>query len=146
VRIPADNSLAGKTVDLAIDMDVRYPASTGGDQWQPRQETFRHRTTLTISRAGAGSTYKTLWWFSFLGGLTALSLGGILLAVFSDGFRKQALPTSIFVPQDEFQDEDEGGEEEERPRRRARLDGDDREEGENDGDRNPVRDEERYRR
>jgi hypothetical protein len=128
---------------------VRYPEAQGDKSWLPKENSFRHTTELRISGADSGSAYRGMWWLSFVGGLVLLCLSGILLAVFSDGFRKKALPTSIFVPEDENEEEED---EEERPRRRAELPpvplaGDEPDEGRyrlDDRERN--RDEDRYRR
>jgi hypothetical protein len=134
LQIPADPRLAGKTLQLQIDMNVTFPKVMGANQWQQQTQAISHRTSLTLSSSGAGMLLKMSFWVGFLGGTVLLFLAGGLLPVFSNKFRAQALETSIFVPEgqrrvvDDGEDEEEEDEEDERPRRRTvrREDEDDR--------------------
>jgi hypothetical protein len=120
VQLPADPRLAGQTLQLRIDMNVSYPALTGDKSWQPQTKAASHTTTLRLSSAGSGTLYKLSFWLGFLGGCGLVFLAGGLLPGFSSGFRKKALPTRIFVPEDPRRRDEAEDEEDDRPRQRVR--------------------------
>jgi hypothetical protein len=98
VRLPRDPSLAGKTLQLRIDMRVHYPHYDGNNKYHDTLKDFTHTTQVTLSQPGAGSTYVSLWWLGLGVGTLLACTGAIVLAVASSAFRAQALPTGIFVP------------------------------------------------
>jgi hypothetical protein len=90
-----------------------------------KKEHHTHTATLTISAGPAAGTYVRAWWFGFLAGIFLMLLSGALLAVASRAFRKKALPSRFYSPEDA----DDETEEEDRPRNRGiqrRRDRDDR--------------------
>jgi hypothetical protein len=132
LQLPADGRLAGKDVQVRIDMPVTYPQVVGDKRWEPRTQNFSHTATLRLSSAGAGGVFQGAFWLGFLGGNLLLFLAGGLLPVFTNRFRRQARPTRIFVPdgqgaaadeEDEVEDV-EAVEDTDRPRQRIRRDED----------------------
>jgi hypothetical protein len=147
VRLPDNPSLAGKTLKLRIDMDVRFPVYRDANRGEVRQEQHRHTAMLTVSPGKAAGTYVRAWWFGFLAGISLTLLCGAFLAVTSGAFRKKALATRIFVPErPESMEAGEGEEREDRPRRPP--DDNERNEGRfrPEDDRGPDRDDDRFRR
>ncbi len=124
VRLPDDPSLAGKALRLRIDMDVVYPVSADFLGWEEKTEHRTETATLNVSAGRAAATYVQAWWFGFLAGILLMLLSGALLAVASRAYRKKALPTRTYSPEDA----DDEAEEEDRPRdrgKRRRRDRDD---------------------
>jgi hypothetical protein len=113
--IPKQDSLAGKTLKLRLDLTVDYPAANG-NRFDTRQGSFSKNTTLHLASAGAGHNYRTGWWVGVTSGLVLFLLASATLARLSDGFRKKALPTDIFVPGDDAEESSAGPAEHEPPR------------------------------
>jgi hypothetical protein len=148
VHLPNDPNLVGKTLKLNLSLAVRYPVAQG-NRFSTTQETVGHQATLQVSKAGAGKTFKSAWWACLLMGLTLLLGCSVLLALASSSYRKQALPTSIFVPEKPCTNEGVEEDKDERPRQaRASEDHDEgriRRRDEADEDDRPGRHSDRYR-
>jgi hypothetical protein len=121
LQFPADANLAGKKLDLRVDMTLTYPSLAGGNSWQPQTKALSHTMTVHLSSARAGGTFKGSFWLGFVGGMGLLFLAGGLLPIFSNQFRQKAHPTRIFVPGG---GQDEGTEEDDRPREAIRAEED----------------------
>lgn len=140
LQLPADGSLAGKTLKLKIDMTVVYPAMMGANQFGEQTTMVSKTVDLNLSSSGAGKVYKLSFWLGFVGGSALLFAAGALLPMFSNQFRAQAHETSIFVPEGrketespELDDEPVPLAGDEQPREAIRADRD--EESEDDDDR-----------
>ncbi len=102
VRLPNDERLIGKTLQLQISMNVQFPQLQGSNQFINVTNNFTHTAPLVVSASKAGSNFVGLWWIGFVAGLVLTLAGGMTLALASAAFREKALPTDIFVPgQDE---------------------------------------------
>jgi hypothetical protein len=99
LQLPADGSLAGKTLKLKIDMSVMYPAMMGTNQFGEQTTMVSKTVDLNLSSSGAGKVYKLSFWLGFIGGTALLLAAGALLPMFSNQFSSQAYETSIFVPE-----------------------------------------------
>ncbi|MFO0879359.1 MAG: hypothetical protein U0840_18590 [Gemmataceae bacterium] len=148
LAIPADPRLAGKTLQLQIDMTVNFPKVMGSNTWQQSSQNVTQKTTLTLSAPGRGGLYKTSFWAGFVGGCALLFLGAGLLPVFSNAFGKTAHPTDIFVPggqtpeengDEEVRDAEAVVEEVEEPQRRGIRSSDNRRRDDDEEDDRPRR-------
>jgi hypothetical protein len=99
LQIPPDAALAGKPLKLKIDMNVRYPAITGGNQFAEQDTVVTKTVDLNLSSSGAGKLYRLSFWLGFAGGSLMLFLAGALLPVFCNQFKAQAHETSIYTPE-----------------------------------------------
>jgi hypothetical protein len=97
VKLPPAGDLAGKTLQIKMNLGVSYPTMKGGG-FENQQQPFSHTADLRLAAANAGGRYRAWWWGGLLGGAVLVLLPGILLAKLADAFRQRALPTNIFVP------------------------------------------------
>lgn len=127
VTFPSDPRLAGKKLQIQINMSVHYPKLQGNDSYIPHTENYSYKTSVTLSGPKAGTAYKSAWWLSTLVGLLLSAVGGLVLPLASSAFAKKANKTEIFAPNepgsggdddedDEVEDDDRG------PRGRGRDD------------------------
>lgn len=99
VKFPDDPRLAGKPLDLEIEMTVLYPKlGSSNSEYFNAYKNFSHRATVTLTPGKAGAAYLACWWFGVLAGCLLSIAGGITLPLASSAFRHKALPTDIFVP------------------------------------------------
>lgn len=75
VTFPRVPELAGKTVDLFLEVKATFPLAVGNAQFDDREASFMHNTSLAMAEAGAGEMYFK----AFVGG----QLVAILAAVMS---------------------------------------------------------------
>jgi hypothetical protein len=98
LHLPTTPDLGGKTLRLQIDMSVRYPEAQGAG-FDDATQNVSHTTTLQVaSSARAGEQYEALWWGGVIGGVALTMTAGVWLAVLAGLFKRQALPTQIYVP------------------------------------------------
>jgi hypothetical protein len=100
VRLPDKPDLVGKTLDIRVELDVSYPVYMDANRGVLKSMHYSHRLPLTVSPGRAADTYVRTWWFGFLAGLSLTLTCGAFLAAASRRFRKMALPTRVFVPED----------------------------------------------
>jgi hypothetical protein len=111
VRLPNDPALAGKTLHLRLDLDVRYPFEVGSNPagnttFLVKEEAHTHTTFLTLSQPGAATGYLVAWWGCSTIAIGLAFLAGTVLASCSRSFRDKALPSKVFVPETPASDED----------------------------------------
>lgn len=99
--IPNDAKLAGKTVELAVAMDVQYP-NVSGDQFFVKTEHMEKTFTLQLAKPGESEMYTMLWW----GGLTGGGLLALIAGLILRGSNK-ALKNSVPPPVVEIDDADD---------------------------------------
>jgi hypothetical protein len=106
VHLPEQQDLAGKTLQLQLELNVSYPAPMAGqERWNELRQQFRHTATIRLADPNAGHTYKTAWWAGLVGGTLLTLVPALLLAVLANAFRRKANPTQIFVPGPPEEDE-----------------------------------------
>jgi len=98
VTFPADERLAGKKLQLRINMNVRYPKLMSSNMYQDTPDTAQYDGSVTLSGVKAGTTYKSVWWLASGVGLLLTVIGGIVLPLASSSFAKKANKTEIFAP------------------------------------------------
>jgi hypothetical protein len=99
LTLPVDTALTGKTVGCEIDLGVEYPEAAGSS-FQTTTRKMRRSVRLELASAGAGDTYRTLWWASTLTGVGLTLLAGLLLVGVARAFQRRARPTQVFSPND----------------------------------------------
>jgi hypothetical protein len=124
IHLPNDPSLAGKTLELQIDMTVAYPSWRRDNTFATVQEQHSRTATLVLSRPGAGRDYLIVWWLSVIGGLVLFTTWCFLVGGLAWCFRHRALPSSTYSP--DLPDEDEDVLPSRRDRSRSRSDKPDR--------------------
>jgi hypothetical protein len=99
VTFPNDERLIGKSLQLRINMNVRYPKLMSNSQYQDVMENYQYNTTVTLSKKAVGANYRVAWCYGMLGGLTLAVAGGLVLPFASRAFARRANPTQIFTPE-----------------------------------------------
>lgn len=99
VTFPNDERLIGKSLQLRINMNVRYPKLMSNSQYQDVMENYQYNTTVTLSKKAVGANYRVAWCYGMLGGLTLAVVGGLVLPFASRAFARRANPTQIFTPE-----------------------------------------------
>ncbi len=117
VKLPDDERLVGKRLQLRISMNVSYPQLQGSNQFVNQSGAYSHDVTLELSGRKAGAAYSSAILLGFFLGAGLYSIGGFILAIAAANPVEEARPRRR--RRDEDEDEDE---EDERPRRRARRD------------------------
>lgn len=141
LALPNDPKLAGKTIEVRVDMTVQYPHGTG--------RSFDNQTTqlsqtakFTLAGSGAGGTYYASMWAAVLGAIL-VAVAGFSLMVAANGLRKYAAPAEVTpIKGRRTRDDEEDDDEPRRDRRRVR----DRDADEDDDEEDDRRDRRRSRR
>jgi hypothetical protein len=107
VQLPSNPELAGKKVQVLVKLQVLYPKLTGPERFDETMAEFTHNATLQLGSPMAGSTYRSAWWWGTLTGIFLILFLSFWLARLADSFKHKALPTSIFVPGQEPEKEEE---------------------------------------
>jgi hypothetical protein len=94
VAVPARPELAGKTMDLAMTLDVSYPEAAGAT-YQNAQRSFKPKARLQLGPPLAGRRYRALAFGGMLGGAVAIVFAGGLLT--ADQLGRQGLPTKLIA-------------------------------------------------
>ena len=81
MRFPDDGSLVGRTVEVAYEVRVEYPAYDGGGEFVEKAETFTGEMEVTLSRPGLASEFMSLWETSVLLGAVLGFLGSVGVAL-----------------------------------------------------------------
>ncbi|MCU0704161.1 MAG: hypothetical protein MUF18_09330 [Fimbriiglobus sp.] len=127
IKMPADPNLAGKTIEVRVDMPIRYPSAQGGG-FNDLSGNVSGTKKFTFAAAGASGLYKAAYWATVLGAVL-VAISGFGLMVSANGLRKLAAPASVQPiksrgrAHDEEEDEDD--DDDDRPRKRRRDDDDD---------------------
>jgi hypothetical protein len=100
VELPSDETLAGKTIQLRINMDVKFPAERGHG-FEDEEKSFEDSFELHLASPRAGRTYRLLWWGGGLGGGILVLLGSIWLMVLASKAKKAALPSKAIPLEEE---------------------------------------------
>jgi hypothetical protein len=97
VQMPSNPDLAGKTLKIQMALGVLYP-ELHANQFDEVSKTFTHVASVRLGSPGAGTTYKSAWWWGTIGGAGLVVFLSFWLARLADSFRHKALPTTIHVP------------------------------------------------
>ncbi len=126
VTVPNDAALAGKPLELKVDLAVRYPHGQAGG-FDEMNSNFTHNEKYTLAPPGTAGTYYAVYWATVLGAVM-YTVAGFCLVGAANGLRKHAASTEVLpLKGNRRRDDDDEAEdevEEERPRR-ARRDRDD---------------------
>lgn len=126
LKVPDNAALAGKTIEVRVDMDLNYPTAIGN--------TFDNVTgkvtgtkKLTFAAAGASGTYRLSFWLAILGAVL-VAVCGFGLAASAGALRKLAAPATVeqFEKDGGRRRRDDDEDEDDRPRRRRADDDEDR--------------------
>ncbi|MGL4555323.1 MAG: hypothetical protein ACRC33_29500 [Gemmataceae bacterium] len=98
VTFPPDERLAGKKLQLRINLSVHFPKLQNSNSYLPTTENHQYNGTVTLSGVKAGSTYRMIWWVGTGVGLLLSTVGGLILPLTSSAFAKKANKTEIFAP------------------------------------------------
>lgn len=100
VTLPGDPSLAGKTVDCRVNLDVTYPEiSSSGHSFANQHKRLTHGTTLRLANQPlAGAAYDRAWWTGTAGGAGLLLVAGLLLMSSAKSLAGKAIPTRVLMP------------------------------------------------
>ena len=97
LTIPPMASLAGKTVDCAVHLDVEYPAIAPGDtKFQVEHTTMDERYTIRLSPPRAGAAFRSLWWSASAIAAAVLVVGGAGLLWSANRLRSRGTTTNVF--------------------------------------------------
>lgn len=124
LKIPNNAALAGKTIEVRVDMDLSYPTATG-NSFDNVTGKVTGTKKLTFAAAGASGMYRLSFWSAILGAVL-VAVSGFGLAVSAGALRKLAAPATV----EQF--EKDGGrrrrddDDDDRPRRRRDDEDDDR--------------------
>jgi hypothetical protein len=100
LRLPPGQDLAGKVLNLKLNLAVTYPkASPDGTRFDTRQQTVSETASLRLAAPKAGALYTRMWWMGILGGGGFGLIVALYLISTANAGKKQALPTSIYAPQ-----------------------------------------------
>ena len=69
VSVPDDTSLEGAAVRFELKLSVTFPMQAGSGSFEESNEIFVHKATLILSSAGAGGTYRMLWYLGTILGV-----------------------------------------------------------------------------
>lgn len=95
VDIPAAPSLARRSLDLDMRLDVSYPQGMGNTFSNSRAR-FSPKAHLQLGPARAGHIYRALLLLGSLGGALLVIFAGFVLKKLAQRLQKQALPTKLF--------------------------------------------------
>ena len=93
--IPSDAKLAGKTMRMNINLDVKYPASTGLFGFKEEQRTFQHTAEFRLASPRAGLAYRILWWGGGAIGGGLILLTGYWLYRQAKKQKREGLPSRV---------------------------------------------------
>jgi hypothetical protein len=103
IKLPSSENLAGKTIQLQINMDVTYPAEHGRG-FQNEEESVEETVELHLASPRAGRTFRLVWWGGGAGGGILVLLGSIWLIVQATAIKKTALPSKAILEDDDAQE------------------------------------------
>jgi hypothetical protein len=101
VKAPSDENIAGKTLQVRIKMDVKFPAKHGLLRFEDEERPYEDVFELQIATPLAGRTYRNLWWGGGLGGGILVLVGSALLLIRARKTKKAALPSKAIPLEDE---------------------------------------------
>ena len=105
--LPDDEKLAGKTVQLAVEMDVQFPQAQG-EVFLPRIEPVKQTFALTLAKRGEGATYAMIWWVGLCGGAFLGFVGGMILRGANSALKRSVPPPVVEVDEDEDEPASDG--------------------------------------
>jgi hypothetical protein len=99
VIIPDDPTLVGKNVTCDLDMNVTYPAFTGGSNFQTTTSRMSRSVSLALApTTGAGVSYNGWWWQGTVAGMAVMLVCTIILVKAARRLQRQAKPTRVLTP------------------------------------------------
>jgi hypothetical protein len=99
VKLPNAADLAGRTLQLRVNMDVAFPAKHGF-HFEDEEKSFERAFELQLAAPHAGQTYRSLWWGGGLGGGIMVLVGSALLVIRARKTKKAALPSNAIPMED----------------------------------------------
>lgn len=94
VTMPNDDSLAGKTLDLHIQISATFPFEMDGGFVDDNGE-FQHSEQITLAAPGAGSRYGTSFWGGHVVAIVFCVVGGLALNGTASTLRGKANETMV---------------------------------------------------
>lgn len=99
VTVPADESIAGKSLNLELKVQANYPLAEGREFFEHQGE-FQHRTNLQLSAAGSGSQYFNAWLIGQISALASCLIGGFVLCSSARSLAARAIAPKLIMPGD----------------------------------------------
>lgn len=108
VRLPADDRLESKTIQLEVEMDLHYPTANG-DQMDSKFDVGVKQTfPITLAKKGEASTYSSIWWAGLIGGTILGFVGGMILRGANKALKRSVPPPAVEIDEDEDEQPDDG--------------------------------------
>ena len=98
MTLPQDSSLASKTVDCDIALNIEYPQQSGDRSFETENQIMSQKLTLHLASAGAGALYDQSWWGGGIAGIALILATCIALVRSARKLQTRAHPTKILVP------------------------------------------------
>jgi hypothetical protein len=99
VTIPEDPTLVGKNITCEMNLNVTYPAFSGGSSFQTTTSKMSRNVSLALAPTiGAGDSYNSWWWEGTVGGMAVVLVCTLLLKDAARRLQKQAKPTRVLTP------------------------------------------------
>jgi hypothetical protein len=96
IELPDDAKLAGRTLQIKMDLQVVYP--TTPVNFQNTQENVTHTVTLALAaNREAASTYMVSYWIGGMAGLILAFCMNAAIVLRTKSLRSQGLPTEIHL-------------------------------------------------
>jgi hypothetical protein len=95
VQMPDDKSLAGKTVDCTVVLNLEYPQKSGDKEFETVSGVMSVDMTLHLASPGAGTLYNQVWWYGGGAGMVVILATSLLLNGSAARLQKKANPTRI---------------------------------------------------
>lgn len=117
VTLPDDPALAGKTLELRLEVQATYPLELNGG-FDDLTDRFIHQEILQLSGVNSGTLYWQSWIFGQLGSIVLLIAAGSVLCAKARALKAVANPPAIQVAEEDdtsadadFDDTEESDEE-----------------------------------
>lgn len=107
LTLPNDPKIAGQTIRVRVNMNVRYPNADASDRFNDQNKPMSKEFEITVSPSSASTKYGTLWWLGMAGG-SLLSVGSCFyLRSLAKSLQAHAIPPDVESITDEEKDDDE---------------------------------------
>lgn len=95
VTLPPDPTLAGKSLDLAIEVKARFPKMVGSKAFTDTDQVFAAKTAVALGAPGVGGAHASLSMAAQVGSAVVLLVVVLLFNAAANGLKSKAEATDI---------------------------------------------------
>lgn len=110
VKLPDDDRLQSKTIELEFEMDLLYPTMQGNQAESRIDDGVVNKVTLVLAKKGDGPLYKMLWWGGLVGGAVLMLIAGLVMRASNSALKRSVPPPTVEVDEDEDESPADDGE------------------------------------